>query len=322
MAASPMAPGSVGRIRACSSEARRDGTTQTHEYTIALDVAGRIAELRRTIVYPSPDTESLPGANELTIRRSYDAAGRLVEEIRRDTTELANEGRTNVNEKRVTWSRDAAGRIDRVEQIWSLFTNSALTNRELDLVTVVKRHASGRPSRVDRTTTMQFRDDRGRPSAEDRVRREEPFREREYDSDGRVSLEHWTDDGGVGGSKRSLARTFVYEKKRVTIDFVVKEGTPQTGQRTVTTYDERGLRLRRERFELTASGAARKPTHFEQRDYDDAGRIAAMTNELGRSTFQYRGDCPTNLTDLFELRFNDSEPFLWDELEPSASTPY
>lgn len=300
----------MGRVRACSVETRRNGTRETHEYTIVVDVTGRIAELRRTIVYPPSDPDSAPDSHELAIRRSYDAAGRLVEEIRRETNKLAHEGES-IDEKKVTWSRDAKGRIDRVERIWSVFTGSTLTCRERDLVAVVERDASGRPSRVDRITT----------GADDKVRRAEPFREREYDSAGRVILEHWTDDGGVGGSKRSLTRRVVHEKKRLISDLVVQDGARRTGQRTVTTYDERGRRVRRERFDITSSGVVRDPSYVEQLEVDDAGRIAAMTNALGRSTFHYRGDCPTNLTDLFEQRFNDGESPLWDELEPSASVP-
>jgi len=315
-AASSKVAGSAVRIRACSVDTVRGGTIETNEYTIAVDVAGRGVELRATSEHPAPDPDSAPSRSLQTITRSYDPAGRIVEETRRSTSHL--EDGEHVVEQKTTWSRDVHARISRVEHGASRFTGSTLTSRELVLVTVVERDPAERPTRVDRLTRIQLWDGRGRPAAEERVRRDEPFRERAYDEDGRVIVERWTDDGGVERAKRSLTRRFRYEKKRVTQDLVVQEGARWTEQQTVTTYDERGRRVRVERF-----GPDRQPNHGEQLEYDDAGHLVArtMADERGRSTFRRRGDCPTNLDDLFEQRLDDTEHPWWEELEPSALIP-
>lgn len=305
----------------CGAVVRRDGVlSQIDDYVITFDLAGRIAKLRKTTAVDTPRVdENAPRDLTLTIARSYDAAGHVVEEIRRDTEEGAQEV-ILVDERKVTWSRDAAGRIDHAELTWSLFTHAALTRREIVTATIANRDVSGRPSRLDFITTKtEFANGQRQKEWV-----EQWFREREYDDSGRVTTVHWPDEIGVGGSKRSITVKYSYEGRQVTEDLVVQEGSRQTEQRIVTTYDESGRRIRSEEFFLIIPPRPYgKPYYVEQLEYDDAGRLAAKTvGGQVRTTFEYRGDCPANILGLFEARVMDNEPPLWGwpaRLAPSLS---
>lgn len=264
----------------------------TNEYDVVIDPRGRIVELRSTPVTPANGWRTV-------IERSHDDAGRMLTERRRrlgEGTEI---------ETRLAWSRDPQGRVEAVTHVEEHLKGFATGQRSTHTVTVVKRDAMGHPTRLDAVSTSRAGDWRRENQAGQSgevVERESPLREREYDREGRLSVERWV--SRFANEPEQVTRRLTYDPQgRVHVDEHTIDNTRwPKGERKVTTYDQRGHIVRVETFKQSLyDGFSDTPELVVSFTYDDAGRraTASANGKLG-ATYLYAGDCPPDLIELLE----------------------
>jgi hypothetical protein len=274
------------------------GEVTRAEIGVVVDAEDRVLEIVRSV------PGGWPGGGEwrFTITRTFDDRGRIIRYERRDSDPVFEKERV------LTWSRDASGRLQRVEDVEEHVGGSAKGRRVMTVLAIAERDALGRAKRFDlKRSTLEdpkARAMRGKSNAPDVVE-VASWLTRDYDALGRVASTRSLDPDGP---KRGTRQRFSYPGPSTRVVETSFDDLPDAGLRTVTTYDDRRRPLRTETW--NGREPAREPTLVSEKTYDSVGRLASSSSGREQSTFGYEGLCPAGVRAALD------EPSLLAEEEP------